>query len=172
MASIELERLDAPACPFLGLATDPRSHFTYPNPVHRCFTGRRPATTDAFRQAKYCLNDYAACDRYQARHGRVPAGQSQDPRPASRDTSSQTGGENPVAGAAAPGTVIHVFREGDSLLKLATTYGLTVEQLSTANGLALDAAPVHGTRLVIPLSPHPPGAFGRAATEIPGDGSG
>jgi hypothetical protein len=61
----ELDRLDAPVCPYLGLASDRRSHFTYPHPGHRCFATDHPATTDARRQATYCLSPgYPACDRY------------------------------------------------------------------------------------------------------------
>jgi hypothetical protein len=171
MASTELERLDAPVCPFLGLATDARSHFTYANPIHRCFATGRPKTTDAFRQAKYCLNLYAACDRYQARHERAPASESPDPPHAFGDASSEPGGSQ-IAASVASGTVIRVFREGDSLLKLATTYGLTVEQLSAANGLTLNAKVADGTPLVIPLSPPASSSLARASTRIPRDGVG
>jgi hypothetical protein len=65
MAGVEHVVPDAPGCPLLGLAADPRSHFTYPHPGHRCFAKNRPAATDASRQATYCLSfDFAACDRY------------------------------------------------------------------------------------------------------------
>lgn len=65
MASIEPDRPDAPACPLLGLVADRRSHFTYPHPAHRCFAKDSPATTDAGRQATYCLSlNFTACDRY------------------------------------------------------------------------------------------------------------
>jgi LysM repeat protein len=49
--------------------------------------------------------------------------------------------------------VVHVLRPGDSLVRLATAYGLTVEQIATANGLTLNDAVADGTRLVIPLGP-------------------
>jgi hypothetical protein len=65
MAGVEHVVPDAPGCPLLGLAADPRSHFTYPHPGHRCFAKNLPAATDASRQATYCLSfDFAACDRY------------------------------------------------------------------------------------------------------------
>ena len=67
MASAELDIRDAPACPLLGLAADRRTHFTYPHPGHRCFATEHPATTDARRQATYCLSlDFTTCDRYRA----------------------------------------------------------------------------------------------------------
>ena len=150
MGSMHSEVPDGPACPFLGLATDRRSHFTYPHPGHRCFVKERPASTDASRQAKYCLaRDFAACDRYLARKRPPPAFAGRD-RPVPAEAPVQPGA-NLIPGSAAPGTVVHVFRDGDSLPKLASKYGLTVEQLSTANGLARDAAVTNGTRLVIPL---------------------
>ena len=68
MASIELDGRDAPACPLLGLAADPRSHFTYPHPGHRCYATKSAASADASRQATFCLGPgYTACDRYRAR---------------------------------------------------------------------------------------------------------
>lgn len=129
MASSDIDRLDAPACPFLGLAADRHSRFTYPHPGHRCFATKHPATSDAGRQATFCLSlDFTTCDRYPA-------------RPASD-----------APGVATPGTtMIHVLRAGDSLAKIAAMYGLTVEQIAMANGLRVNRAGADGTRLVIPL---------------------
>jgi LysM repeat protein len=125
MGSSELERLDPPICPFLGLAGDNRTHYTYPHPGHRCFATGRPVSADARRQTTFCVTPgYAACDRYQAREG--------SPQPA-------------------VSTVIHVFRAGDSLARIATKYGLTVEQIAGRNGLAPDSLVADGTRLVIPI---------------------
>lgn len=153
MASIELDRPDAPVCPLLGLAADRRSHFTYPHPGHRCFATEHPATTDARRQVTYCLSPgYTACDRYQARQRRPQAGEGSEPRQASREASAPPGG-TPAGAVAGPGTVVHVLRPGDSLARIATAYGLTVEQIATANGLTLNDAVADGTRLVIPLGP-------------------
>jgi LysM repeat protein len=128
MASSDIDRLDAPACPFLGLVVDRRSRFTYPHPGHRCFATKHPATTDARRQVTSCLSlDFAACDRYPAQ------------------PTSDTGS------VAAPGTTIHVLRAGGSLATIAARYGLTVEQIAVANGLDVNDAVADGTRLVIPL---------------------
>ena len=80
MASIELDGPDALACPLLGLAADRRSHFTYAHPGHRCFATEHPATTNARRQATYCLSPgYTACDRYQARQRPAQAGEGPEP---------------------------------------------------------------------------------------------
>ena len=66
-------------------------------------------------------------------------------------------GPSPVSGMPA---VIHVARAGDTLARIASAYGVTLEQLAMANGLAPNAAIRDGQRLVIPLPPPPAG--GRA----------
>ena len=71
-----------------------------------------------------------------------------------------------ASGAAAPATsVIHVFRGGDSLARIASAYGLSVEQLASANGLTFDTVVTDGTRLVIPLRPPASGVL-RAAPGV------
>jgi hypothetical protein len=165
MATIELDGPDAPACPLLGLEADPRSHFTYPHPSHRCFAQKRPALTDARRQTTYCLSgDFTACDRYRASE-RVPESGSRT-EPGRSVGGSSARGPHAVPGAAVPKTtVIYVFRAGDSLARIAAAYDLTVEQLATANGLRRNAALADGARLVIPL--HPPEAGLRRARPTP-----
>ena len=65
MAAGELDLPDAPACPLLGLAGDPRTHFTFPHPGHRCHAMRSPGSIDARRQSTYCLSrGFTACERY------------------------------------------------------------------------------------------------------------
>jgi LysM repeat protein len=174
MASSELEVPDAPACPFLGLAADRRSHFTFPHPAHRCFVKNHAASADARRQSGFCLTPgFAACDRYRSWQSRQAAAagkgaaQARDvppatfapprsdvpqPAPFSELTAS-------IANAAGPstepaGSVIHVFRAGDSLASIASKYGLTVGELLTANQLFADG-PSDGTPLVIPLGGTP-----------------
>jgi hypothetical protein len=149
MVSIEPSGLEAQVCPLLGLESDRRTRYTYPHPDHRCFAKERAATTDARRQASYCLDPaFTACDRFQARERRAR-------KPANEDVPAGMGEGLPgttVPGSRAPGTVVHVFRAGDSLERLATIYGLTVEQIAQANGLQVNAVVAEGTRLVIPLS--------------------
>lgn len=168
MVSIERDGPDAPACPFLGLAADRRSHFTFPHPGHRCLAGKHPAAIDARRQSAYCLSlDFAACDRYRAWQRRAGSGRQADAqRPAERDPARRTSAATITA---APGTtVVHVLRAGDSLDRIAAAYGLTVEQIATANGFTLDDVVAVGTRLVIPLGlpaasgPGPDPSQGRA----------
>ena len=66
---------DAPACPLLGLAVDPRTHYSFPHPDHRCYAGRLANVVEPTRQARYCLSaDFASCDWYQAR---IDSGQKQ-----------------------------------------------------------------------------------------------
>jgi hypothetical protein len=82
MAGVEHEVPDAPGCPLLGLAADRRSHFTYPHPGHRCFAKKHAATTEARRQATYCLSlNFTACDRYQAWQRRAESGRRGGTKP-------------------------------------------------------------------------------------------
>jgi hypothetical protein len=162
MASFEFD--EPAACPFLGLATDPRSHFTYPHPGHRCFAANRPATADARRQSAFCLNTtFPTCDRYVARRRKAGQGGSgRSPRPAEAATAAP--GSPPGAADADPTavaadrTVVHVFRMGDSLTRIAATYGVTVDDIATVNRLAPNKPVPDGSRLVIPvlLAPLPP----------------
>jgi hypothetical protein len=168
MASSELDGLDAPACPLLGLARDRRSHFTYPNPDHRCFAKKHPSTTDAARQGTYCLSgQYRACDRYQARSSTALAGRG--PVPASGEGYSSTGGA-PLATTTPQPTVVHALRAGDSLARIAKAYGLTVEQIARANGITPNQVLAEGTRLVIPIGPA--AASGQARDPSPGTSRG
>jgi hypothetical protein len=65
MTTFDLDGADPSACPLLGLEGDPRSHFTYPHPGHRCFATDHPRTADVGRQTTYCLSDqYVNCDRF------------------------------------------------------------------------------------------------------------
>ena len=58
---------DAPACPLLGLAVDPRTRFTYPHPGHRCHASYKLKTIDLARQSSYCLSSgFADCERFRA----------------------------------------------------------------------------------------------------------
>ena len=67
MGTIEGDLADPPSCTLLGLAADPRTHFTYPHPAHRCFATKQPATTDLRRQQAFCLSSaFVDCDRYLA----------------------------------------------------------------------------------------------------------
>jgi hypothetical protein len=141
MANFEIEEPDPPACPLLGLFADRRSHFTYPHPGHRCFAGEHPATTDARRQATYCLSlDYTACDQYEVVRRPVHAGEGPEPRPRAPE-------------AVGHAFRVHVFRAGESLAGIAAAHGLTADQIAKANGLALNDVVADGARLVIPLSP-------------------
>ena len=151
MASAELDIRDAPACPLLGLAADRHSHFTYPHPGHRCFATQPPGTTDPDRQSAYCLSArFDACDRFLARQRRGAAG---DPSrlPTASDAPIAQRGSAPSAAPAQVTTAIVVFRTGDTLARIAATYGLTVQQIMAANHLASPDAVADGERLVIPL---------------------
>lgn len=116
----------------------------YPHPGHRCFVGRHPRGTDAKRQAAYCLSAaYPQCDRYHDARGVADVDRRHriTPDAAAHPTDAES-------------TVIHVFRAGDTLARIAAAYGLTPEQIASANGLGVEDAIVEGVRLVIPLVPH------------------
>ena len=55
----------AGACPYLGLADDPATHFAFPSGAQRCYAGSRPATIDLPKQARDCLTAaHVTCPRY------------------------------------------------------------------------------------------------------------
>jgi hypothetical protein len=141
MGNLQFDGPDAEACPFIGLAEDPATRFTFPHPDHRCRAGGRPSVVEYGHQGRACLTrDFVACDRYRA--WMAPA--SKRHRPAAPELASQP--------------VIHVFRAGDSLARIADLYGISVEQLVAANGLRTPDAVVDGQRLQIPLG-RPPGSL-------------
>jgi hypothetical protein len=168
MAGGELDGVDGAVCPFLGMATDRRSHFTYPHPAHRCFVKEHAAGTDARRQVNYCLSpNFSSCDRFQARERGTRSARKGRSAHAEREDRLP---DALIPGSRAPGTVIYVSRVGDSLERMAATYGLTVEQVAQANGLDVDAVVGEGTRLVIPLPPPSRGRSGRTGTSEQGGG--
>lgn len=141
MDSTELDGSDVPACPLLGLATDRRSHYTYPHPGHRCFAKDRAAPADAGRQATYCLSvGYTACDRYPM--AQPPKRADEGPLPQAH-----------VPGPVVPAFRIHVLHAGESLAAIAADHGLTADQVARANGLTANDVVANGARLVIPLGP-------------------
>ncbi len=132
---------EAPACPFLGLEANSRTRFTFPHPSHRCHAARGARTIDLARQSGYCLSaSYPACERFRA----------QLPRP------GKSSGSPVPAPARSTQTVVHVFRAGDSLARIASAYGIAVEQLLAANNLEGTAAVLDGQRLLIPMGPDGP----------------
>ena len=58
---------DAPACPLLGLALDPRTHYTFPHPAHRCHAEGAPAAVESRLQSTTCLSAlFTGCGRFRA----------------------------------------------------------------------------------------------------------
>jgi hypothetical protein len=52
-------------CPYLGLADDRDSRFSYPEAAHRCFAAGRAAPITVEHQSAYCLTQgYPTCSRY------------------------------------------------------------------------------------------------------------
>lgn len=151
MGTLEGDIPDPPACTLLGLADDPRSHFTYPHQAHRCFASTRAQATDLRRQQVFCLSgEFVDCDRYVSWRSTMASN--------SRSGSAPPIGATLAGEAAAPpvspmsgSTVIYVFRAGDSLIRIANTYGLTIEQIVVANQLDPNVAVTDGTRLVLPI---------------------
>jgi LysM repeat protein len=59
------ERPPAGACPFLGLAADPASHFDFPSSEHRCRSAASPVYVELAHQGTYCLTSrHVSCARY------------------------------------------------------------------------------------------------------------
>ena len=153
--------LDASACPLLGLEGDRRTHYTFPHPGHRCFATQPPRTTVPDRQSGYCLSgDFARCDRFVAWMGRGAAVDPSRPPTASDAPFARRGGALAIAPAQVT-TAIVVFQTGDTLARIAASYGLTIQQIVDANQLAAPDAIADGERLVIPLIRRPGEGAGR-----------
>jgi hypothetical protein len=61
------------ACPKLGFADDPASHFRRPTAVHRCFASGSVQPVSTLEQREFCLSgEHPACPRFQAAGGGVP----------------------------------------------------------------------------------------------------
>lgn len=53
------------ACPYLGLVTDPATHFTFPSSAQSCHSERRPIPLATAKQARDCLTaQHVSCPRY------------------------------------------------------------------------------------------------------------
>jgi type VI secretion system secreted protein VgrG len=93
MAEDEIDLTEAAACPLLGLPFDRRTHYAVPDPGHRCFAGKQPATADFSHQATYCLTArFGECERFRvsehpdAVRVRVAAPTADGPMVAQRDS--------------------------------------------------------------------------------------
>ena len=52
-------------CPFLGLADDRASRFSYPEVAHRCFAAGHPTSVSTEHQSAFCFAQrYPACPRF------------------------------------------------------------------------------------------------------------
>jgi LysM repeat protein len=114
----------------------------------------------------YCLtDDFVACDRYQAWQRATQPGQKARTRRSNGSAPTLLANADSVDdGTATP--VIHVFRTGDSLVRIAATYGLTIEQIVATNHLDPNVAVTDGARLVIPID-RPPGGLSRGKEDGP-----
>lgn len=65
-------------CPYLGVAGDPKSRFSYPSKAHLCHAAK-PVPIDLAYQTQYCMSGrYESCSRFQrAEVGASPASKSQ-----------------------------------------------------------------------------------------------
>lgn len=65
------------ACPLLGLLNDRRTHFTFPQPRHRCYSSQAPAPISPANQAKLCLAPaFVDCERYREWESATAAGRA------------------------------------------------------------------------------------------------
>ncbi len=65
MADDAIDLTEVSSCPMLGLPFDRRTHYTFPDPAHRCFAEKRLATADPARQATNCLTSrFPECERF------------------------------------------------------------------------------------------------------------
>ena len=55
------------ACPWLGLANDPATHFSFPSAMQRCHAEARTRTIEQAKQARHCLTaEHPACSWYRS----------------------------------------------------------------------------------------------------------
>ena len=67
MTSPDLAIAGPEACPYLGLADDPRTHFAFATPGHRCHVKAKQIPIDLGHQSSYCLSTrYPACVRFRS----------------------------------------------------------------------------------------------------------
>lgn len=97
------------ACPYLGLAGDPASHFAFPSGAQRCHAGGHPTPLAPAKQARDCLtSQHVTCPLY--RPGTAPTARAGLPgppvavitsvvRPGERAAPRATGGRRPPAGS-------------------------------------------------------------------------
>jgi hypothetical protein len=54
-----------PICPYLGLANDPASHFSFPETTHRCYASGQESFVTLEHQSTFCLaHEHPACSRF------------------------------------------------------------------------------------------------------------
>ncbi len=149
MADVELDLTERPACPLLGLPFDRHTHYTVPDPAHRCFAQKRLATADATRQATYCLTPrFSECERFRrSRHpdaaghrSRLPASvdPESDPHGSALVTApslaepSQAPASSAIDGPRPPSVVVRLPAQhrAESRQPLAAARGLLVRLVS------------------------------------------
>jgi hypothetical protein len=100
MANHDVDVLETPACPRLGLAADRWTHFTFPHPDHRCHATQHPRVIEPGRQPALCLTDaFPTCSAYQAWARRVGSGQASEP---SRRGDASQNARTPTAATGRP----------------------------------------------------------------------
>ena len=151
MVDLQPEVPDEPRCPLPGLATDERTRSTFPHSGHRWRAARTPQRVVLSHQSTHCLiPNFTACNQYQVSHR--PQGIDRLPKSPRSDEGAPAVQAIAASTTSAPETLVtHIFRAGDSLARIASIYGLTVEQVAAANRFASPDAVVDGQRLAIPL---------------------
>ena len=72
--SLTAEPMSLVACPYLGLADDPETHFSVPDQDHICRGTRRQSDVPELQQRAYCLNaQYSTCVVFAAMQQGKPA---------------------------------------------------------------------------------------------------
>lgn len=90
MDAAELYAVDA-ACPLLGLAADPQTHYTYPHPGHRCGATAAPIMIEPWKQAAHCLSlSFKTCNRYVAWQAEKALAAQPGPAPEPAETPAAT----------------------------------------------------------------------------------
>ena len=85
--------------------------------------------------------------------------------PVTPSPTSITIGGTPI-GAVFPGTITHVVRSGDTVARLASLYGSSIEAIIAVNGLRQDGFIQVGQALVVPVRLPPPATSTPTATPV------
>ncbi|MFQ5610862.1 MAG: hypothetical protein ACE5H9_01870 [Anaerolineae bacterium] len=156
------------ACPYLGLADDRDSRFSFPEGAHRCYVAEAEDAIPLEHQVTYCFSrQHPTCSRF----GQAPAG----PEPASPEIRQTSGPDSEEAGFLSPGRVLlwglalalAVFTVAYYARAYLPGQPATEPTPQAASGLFATPSPTPPAEVFTVTGPTPTPAFLAAPTAIP-----